>query len=298
MKYGVLAVKHLANNLGDDVQGLAASRFLPSVDTFIDRDNPTEMAGGPDTFAFYNGWFTWRPDLYPPPANVKPIWIAVHIATPHLLTAATAEHLKAHEPIGARDLHTLSLLRAAGIQAYWSGCLTATLPKNDAPRTGGEVLLMDLNRKVAKLVPRSLRRGSKSLSNKVREPADPAARLELSKRLVDRLSKARLVITSRLHVAVPCAGVGTPCVMLHPRVNSDVRFGGPRGNLFRGYDRFTISSTNWDPEPLNVDPLRGFLETVCTAAVKYGDNPFRHESIELPEVVRRVGGSVGTSWTG
>jgi len=297
MKYGVLTVKHRPLNLGDDVQWIAAGQFLPRIDTFIDRENPMEMEGEAETFCFFNGWFTWRPDRYPPPENVKPVWIALHIASDHMLTARMVEHLKAHEPIGARDLNTLTMLRNAGVSSYWSGCLTATLPKSDGPRTGGDVLLADLHRKVADRVPKSVRRGAKKISNKVTKPEDPAARQKLSWELLERLSKARLVITSRLHIAIPCSAVGTPCVMLHPTVNTDRRFGGVRGTLFRGYDRFTIDEVDWDPEPLDIDPMRNFLTQVCEAAVRHNDNPFRHESIELPEASLRVGGPIGTGWT-
>ena len=155
---------------------------------------------------------------------------------------------------------------------------------------------MDIQRKMVSYVPRSVRRGAKRLSNQVKDPVDPGERLELSKRLVDRLSKARLVVTSRLHVAIPCAAVGTPCVMVHGKVNSDIRFGGIRGVLFRGYDRFTIGEASWDPTPIDIKPMRAFLEQVCEASVRHQDNPFKHESIELPDVVRRIGGPVGTSW--
>lgn len=295
MQYGVLAVKQSPRNLGDDVQGLAALRFLPSTDAWLDRDNPQEAAGGPEVFAFHNGWFTWRPDRFPPPDNVRPFWIALHCATPHLLTAAMLRHLKAHEPIGARDLHTLALLRSAGVHAYWSGCLTATLPRYDGPRSD-EILMMDVQRKMVRYVPRAVRRRAHKLSNDVKHPVDPAARMDLCRRLVERLSKARLVVTSRLHVAIPCAAVGTPCVMLHAKVNSDIRFGGIRGNLFRGYDRFTIGEADWEPEPLDIEPMRAFLETVAAAAVKHVGNPFRAEAIDLPDVVERVGGKVGTDW--
>lgn len=295
MQYGVLAVKQSPRNLGDDVQGLAAMRFLPSTDLWLDRDDPREAEGGPEVFAFHNGWFTWRPDRFPPPKNVKPFWIAFHCATPHLLSAAMLEHLKAHEPIGARDLHTLALLRNAGVSAYWSGCLTATLPRYDGPRSD-ETLMMDVQRKMVRYVPRAIRRRARKHTNDVKHPVDPAARMELTQQLVERLSKARLVVTSRLHVAIPCAAVGTPCVMVHAKVNSDIRFGGIRGNLFRGYDRFTMAEADWDPKPLDIEPMRKFLRTVAQAAVKHQGNPFPHESIELPEVVRRVGGPVGTRW--
>ena len=42
----------------------------------------------------------------------------------------------------------------------------------------------------------------------------PEARFKLAEQLLERLARARLVITSRIHVALPCIAMGTPVIFV------------------------------------------------------------------------------------
>jgi hypothetical protein len=54
---------------------------------------------------------------------------------------------------------------------------------------------------------------------------DDKERFELAEELIRKYAKAGLVITSRLHCALPCLGLGTP-VIFYPHNINDVRFDG------------------------------------------------------------------------
>ena len=47
----------------------------------------------------------------------------------------------------------------------------------------------------------------------------------MAQNLLDRIAQAKLVITSRLHTAMPCLAFDTPVIFLHNDLN-DVRFTG------------------------------------------------------------------------
>ena len=110
-------------NLGDEIQNLAAARFLPRVDYFVDREDMGGAAEWFSSFLIANGWYLHRERRFPPPSTIHPFYISVHIHRPTFLTPAALAHFKTYEPIGCRDLHSLELLRAHGITAYYSGCL-------------------------------------------------------------------------------------------------------------------------------------------------------------------------------
>lgn len=79
MKYKLLAMsteRHV--NIGDYVQALASSQFLPSVDGFIERERLSSY-GGEVSKVIMNGWYMHHPKNWPPTPNIKPLFVAMHI---------------------------------------------------------------------------------------------------------------------------------------------------------------------------------------------------------------------------
>ncbi|MEL7237630.1 MAG: polysaccharide pyruvyl transferase family protein, partial [Planctomycetota bacterium] len=117
-------------NVGDDVQSLAARQYLPQVDLLINRDRSQAVKDEGDVHAIMNGWWLDPQGQWPPPPNVKPLWVAFHAvkhATEKLTSPESIAYLKQHGPIGCRDKKTEDLLKQHGVDAYYSGCLTLTL---------------------------------------------------------------------------------------------------------------------------------------------------------------------------
>ena len=108
MKYGLLNYS-CSYNVGDQVQSLAAKQFLPQVDYYVDRDNLQEAAKiGEEIKVIMNGWFMSKPENWPPPENIIPLFISFHITTKNnsvtvLTSPKSIAYLKKHEPIGCRD---------------------------------------------------------------------------------------------------------------------------------------------------------------------------------------------------
>ena len=133
MKYKLLSIENKSvNNIGDYVQALAASQFLPQIDGFINREGLSDY-DGEECKIIMNGWYMHDPTKWPPSPLIKPLFVAFHLNTSvanQMLTPEGVGYLKAHEPIGCRDLNTVELLKQRDIDAYFSGCLTLTLGRN------------------------------------------------------------------------------------------------------------------------------------------------------------------------
>ena len=121
-------------NIGDFIQSIAQKQFWEGNDNgVIDIEFLKDIRTDIPINAIMNGWFMWNPSSFPPPINVNPLYISFHL-TPSkekdFFTAETIEHLKKYEPIGARDCNTMRMMKAHGIDSYFSNCLTLTLDKS------------------------------------------------------------------------------------------------------------------------------------------------------------------------
>ncbi len=228
-------------NIGDYIQSYAASRFLPRIDFFINREE-LHLYDGPPVKIILNGWFMNRPENFPPSKNIIPLFVSFHIAKEEMLTTKALEYLKKYEPIGCRDLYTKKLLKNKGIKAYFSGCLTLTLPKNRTEERN-KIFCVDIGANFAvsgKVAEKARSNVIKYLKNfysgkelkiinetKHDTPffkCDNDA-FEYTENLLKEYSSAKIVITSRLHTALPCLAMGTPVLFLNFNKN-DNRFGG------------------------------------------------------------------------
>ena len=56
-------------------------------------------------------------------------------------------------------------------------------------------------------------------------------RMQIAKKYYKIYSSAKLIVTSRIHVAMPCRALGTDCIFIHNRYAQDPRFKGLEGVL-------------------------------------------------------------------
>lgn len=190
----------------------------------IDRDFPLSATlRFPDrtVWSIANGWYAHlvfgETHAWPAPKGFEPILTSVHIAKPADLSAERIAWLKAHAPIGCRDLSTVEWLRNQGVRAYFSGCLTTTLRTSPQAR-GDERLLVDVAEAEGDWIRISHHdpalRGA-SFSTIMTRAAD----------LLDRYAACAAVTTSRLHCALPARAVGAAAEFLPPKP-ADRRFEG------------------------------------------------------------------------
>jgi Polysaccharide pyruvyl transferase len=229
------------NNLGDEIQTIAALRFLPRVDAWVQRELLDEFSSEEPHKIILNGWFLHCPEHWPPSPSLRPLIISFHLtrlitakfnnrlippAAAVLHSAAGLNYLKQHEPIGARDLDTLAQLQSVGVRAYFSGCLTLTLerPKSEPKRTG--IIAVDVPDEVLEYFSEAYHGPIMRVSHRDSE-LQGAARFERASELLQLYATAKAVVTCRLHCALPCLAFNTP-VLLIENAEDSYRFRGLR----------------------------------------------------------------------
>ncbi len=254
MKYGLLTYDENKRffNVGDNIQSLAAKQFLPKVDTFLNRERLGEY-DGEQVQLIMNGWFTHNIHNWVPSENIDPIFVSFHMnntAAPYMLSEKGIAYLKKHAPIGCRDQFTADTLNAKGIDAFFTGCLTLTLDsyKVDDAERGDDIYIVDplysypRPEKVfynTKITIKNILNGTafqlgkkdKHLKNFISEEVLSSAefinqeppsnqytdeeKFDMAEKLLHKYARAKLVITSRIHCALPCLALGTPVIFVN-----------------------------------------------------------------------------------
>ncbi len=156
-------------------------------------------------------------------------------------------------------------LAKKGISAYWTGCISMYAGRRlmSWPLERRErVLIIDIDAETERcFVPAEIARSAERLTTAVDRsiPTTPLSRLAAAARLYEALGSARLVITRRLHVALPCIGLGTPVVCLPDPNISDAR------RRFSGFERalpiifkdekHRVGDIDWNAPPLGRIPV-------------------------------------------
>lgn len=226
-----------STNLGDDFQTIAARCHIPSENVLpVDRENLNSFYSEQKVKVLFNGWFTHRTDNWPPSNSIEPVFLGFHAARKEIVNERHAAYFKSIQPIGCRDHNTVSMLRDIGVAAFFSGCPTLTLPPSRRPRSG-EILVVDAHlpnpdghtsdttKLLSKVVPQSVLGRAVFLTQNVSRKLGHrhGKKLQLAYNRLERYSCAQLVITNRLHVALPCLAYSTPCLFLHCNPENDAR---------------------------------------------------------------------------
>lgn len=233
-------ISHSTINLGDEIQSIAVKQFLPTVDLLVDRDALNRLPEGASGRyrIVLNGWHTRRPENWPPAPQFDALAVSVHLsgevnpANPTgrrpaevLLEGKNLDYWRAHAPVGTRDLWTLDLLRAKGVDAYFSACVTLTLGTGTALPRHDYICAVDLPEPVLDALRERARCRVVVTTHRDPAPAPFAQRTRRAGRLLSLYAQARAVVTSRLHCALPCLAFQTP-VLLIDAARDAYRFSG------------------------------------------------------------------------
>lgn len=272
-------------NIGDEIQTVSALRFIPRVDAWVDRERLDEFARWRTHKIILNGWFLHSPYHWPPSSTLDPLFISFHLTretvslqnpngispSSTVLSAEGIQYLRHHQPIGARDIETLERLRAVGIEAYFSGCLTLTLEPQEIVRQRHGVVAVDVSDRIFEHISRHHYRPIARLTHVDNETIG-AARFDKARGLLRCYASARAVVTSRLHCALPCLALGTPVLLVETAPDA-YRFSGLR-ELLRTASEDQVLRDQHDFD-LNVPPpnkdshqgLRDRMIETCTRFV-------------------------------
>ena len=242
------------------------------------KGNKVDTDKFPDGFkikCIYNGWFDGQYCKFPPPKYIDPLFISFHInETSHIndkrynildnnkikfkSITLNSEYFSKHGSVGCRDLYTYDLLKRNNIDCYFSACLTLTLKKEHYLKEYSDKILVidayidcpDLFDKLHSCLLSNLPNfynyitGIKSDKIEYISQAlenvllDNNKKLTLADKLLQKIAGAKLVITSRLHSALPAIAFNVPVIFLNNNMD-DVRFRGLINSSF--IDRFNLS---------------------------------------------------------
>jgi hypothetical protein len=138
-------------------------------------------------------------------------------------------------PVGTRDFHTLKMFEENGIEAFHSCCLTLTLEGsriglNPPPKVKTSILVVDAHHREVDLytrtIPITIRAKSEKLTHGLVDSEIPHffEKQKLALSLLQKYQDASMVITDRLHVALPCLALGTPVFFIYDKMNTDPRY--------------------------------------------------------------------------
>lgn len=246
MKYGLMYYK-ATDNIGDDIQTYAAIKYLPHIDYYIDRESlsifvPNEKE---HVSMIMNGWYIHNKLAWPPSPYINPLLISMHFKDLEetdvgdmYLKGMGGEFLKKYAPVGARDTETQRRLEKNEIETYFSGCMTLTLEKFPEIKKKQKICLVDVEAEAIKKIKENAKCEVEVLSHFLNpeetERKSINERMQDVENLLKKYQESKLVITSRLHVALPCVALGTPVIVLHKQFFDEDRLG-TFFNLFTNY---------------------------------------------------------------
>lgn len=198
-------------NIGDYIQSLASEQFILNKNNiiYLDRDNIKYN----ESFVkiIFNCWYKIN-DIISFPKNIIPLFISFHISNVNKINNIK-KILKKYEPIGARDIDTMEVLQKNGIKSYFSSCLTLTLGKTYYSKIKKNIIyLVDYKFKKNILIDLEILKILKFYQpdeikfmyhEKLSLKTNHKKRFEIAKQYLNKYSQARLVITTRLHCALP-----------------------------------------------------------------------------------------------
>ena len=224
-------------NIGDYIQSLAAKQFLPHVDQYVDRDLLSKYKGKKINLIMNAWWYIWNKNKNFS-KNINPLFVSCHFNNIENISEDTLLYLKEHEPIGCRDYNTRNFLLNHGIKAYFSGCLTLTFGNTyNVPidKRDNKVLFVDyildeeknehIKNTFLKILSEYVDCKTEYIQHRVPLNNNISENFKLAEYLLDKYSKAKLVITTNLHCALPCLAMHTPVVFVIPHYDHK-RFNG------------------------------------------------------------------------
>ncbi len=281
MKYGILKFSSYKVNVGDYLQleGIrqAYKRMgIPETDIIeVERDLLAEYDGEyvvlPMAGAYNrcNGFPEFKLSK-----KILPVFIGVFTGD-EAIAEGMAKYRNLCQDYGCRDLVTLQLLRQQGLNAYMSGCFSIGYERRTTEPENGHVYFCDVPSELRTQVPTDIMENSIELPTAYREMgtkgySDDNAKVakRYIEELIDTLKKdAKLVVTCRLHLALPCISMGIPVVLAHTCDNGDVeecRFSG-LDRIIHVYKPSEYGRIDWNPKAPDIENLK---ERVINLAVE------------------------------
>ena len=210
--------------------------------------------------------------------HITPVFLGVVITTANrdydidafLQDKHNHDYFLSHSPVGCRDEATYAYFMKYDIPAYINGCLTATFPK--AEKLSGEsIIFADAPKNLLKWVPNNILDANILFTTQQFQFNEEA--IKDYHKIFDfvrakyeyYMQNARLIITSRLHVALPCAAFGIPVVLAKDIV--DTRFSFIEQYL-PIYCREQYKDIDWNPKAPNFEAIKEQMTSLAISRIE------------------------------
>lgn len=147
-----------------------------------------------------------------------------------------------------------------GLRAYFSRCLTLTLPKREANVKANKVFLVGIPKEDLQYIPQNLSKNAIQINQQWIEhhnlnfeyfESQAQNLLETYKR------EAKLIITCALHCAIPCVAMGIPVVLIARNEENKQRFSAVSGILrIWTLEELKAGLIDFNPSPLEIESLK------------------------------------------
>lgn len=178
--------------------------------------------------------------------RIIPVFLSLTMVKP-ILTKKEIDYLKKYEPIGCRDEHTLITMRKYGIKSYLNGCITITLPFRSMDNNSfNRIFIVDVERKAMNCIPDNIKDSAKYRTHTIKKVENPKSIAIDQYR--EYKETASLIITSRLHCAVPCLAAGIPVILIRDNITYRMSW---LEKILPIYTSQEARHIKWYPEPVD-----------------------------------------------
>ena len=221
------------------------------------------------------GFFNERPDMGEVPFSEKiiPVFLGYHLGW-GLYNSDNLEFFKKHQPIGCRDTYTQQVFSRYGVASYVCGCPTVIFPRRVEHVERRKVFLVDTPAELDAFVPAEMWGDLEKVSHIVpikQTPLQKSEYLELveyTKSLLARYrDEARLVVTGRIHCALPCLAMGIPVIFTTYNMQEAYDF---LLSMVKVHTPDLFHEINWNPQAVELEGVkRDFIDlaksSICAA---------------------------------
>lgn len=283
MKFANIKYTHRNERLtiGDDMQLLAIENLYKYMG--IDYDNVIRIEF--DDLATYDGDYVILPISFPLISycngtyvtmfskKIVPVFLGACILTPKL-QKEEVEYLKKFGPIGCRDQYTFNNMIQLGIPAYLNGCMTLTFPKVRKKTLHQKVVYcIDLPKELIPYIPEDIQKDCRFISHTFYlSELDNTAEEQARKMYKEYVDNAKMVITTRMHAALPCIAAGIPVILMKDKFS--YRFAGI-DKIAKVYTREEYDYIDWNPEPLEYEEHKTLMLKVASNRVMDAYSKFK-----------------------
>lgn len=228
-KYGIIFYKY-TSNIGDDIQTFASKRFLPKIDYIIDRESldTFESKNHEKVNVIMNGWYFHKAENWPPSIFINPKLISMHFTDnmmvdgwtskfPNVLDGYNNRFFLNNHSVGCRDKHTQEIFTKLNINNYFSSCLTTTLELDTKKKVEDVIYVVDVSDEVKNFIEHNTKYKVVPITHVMTEKEQELTfeeRMDRVEKLLQKYQNAKMVVTSRLHAALPCLALRTPVLLI------------------------------------------------------------------------------------